>query len=164
MDMSMDDDMSMSSMSMDMDMNMNFVFSCDVGPLLFSWWTISSCSSLYLSCIPIVFLGLARHWVFHLVAGGKPKARSDSTSRTTALLDPNGLEASSSSTQKEYVGLVPRLIWTLLSTLGAALSLLSMLVVMTYSVELFIAVLVGEFIGFWIWGTHALPEAMRGCH
>lgn len=152
-------------MDMDMDMNMSFVFSCDVGPLLFGWWTVNSCSSLYLSFIPVIFLGMARHWVFNCVSGGKPtKARPDSASRTTALLDANGFETSSSTSQTERGGLVPRLIWTLLSTLGAALSLLSMLVVMTYNVGLFMAVLVGEAIGFWIWGTHALPEAMRGCH
>lgn len=37
--MAMDDDM-----SMDMDsMNMSFSFTCDVGELIFGWWTISTC-------------------------------------------------------------------------------------------------------------------------
>ena len=37
------DDGSM-SMDMDMDMNMSFSFTCDVGELIFGWWTINTCT------------------------------------------------------------------------------------------------------------------------
>lgn len=37
--MEMDD----GSMNMDMDMNMSFSFTCDVGELIFGWWTINTC-------------------------------------------------------------------------------------------------------------------------
>lgn len=88
------------SMTMDMSMSMSFEFTCDVGPLLFDWWTIDSCTSLYLSCIPVILLGVARHWTFSLVSGGPKKtSKGTPTSRNTALLDSPGLETSSTATQ-----------------------------------------------------------------
>lgn len=87
MTMAMDDDMSMT-------MNMSFEFTCDVGPLVFGWWTISSCTSFYLSCIPVILLSVARHWTFSLVSGGKKAPKGATGSKTTALLDANALDSS----------------------------------------------------------------------
>ncbi|CAM9123197.1 unnamed protein product [Sphacelaria rigidula] len=163
--MDMDDDM-----NMDMGMSMSFSFTCNVGPLLFSWWTINSCTSLWLSFIPVVVLGIARHWAFSYVAGVKRSAKgnaatcSSSQSRTTALLEGSTFRSDGSPAKVESANLGTRFIWTLISTLGGALSLLSMLVVMTYNSGLFIAVLVGEAIGHWVFGNHSLPDTMRACH
>eukprot|EP00903_Cladosiphon_okamuranus_P010649 g10070.t1 len=156
--MEMDDD----SMSMDMDMNMSFSFTCGVGELLFGWWKINTCTAFYFSCLPVIMLSVARHWVFHIATSTAASSKS-SSSRTTALLEPNSFDTSSGR-QLNLVSRRRRFVWTMISTAGAALSLLSMLVVMTYNSGLFIAVLVGEAIGFWVWGNHSLPEAMRGCH
>lgn len=87
--MQMDDD----SMSMDMGMSMTFEFTCDVGPLLFSWWSISGCTSFFLSCIPVIILGMARHWAFSCVSGSKKAMKGCSQSRTTALLDGNSFRS-----------------------------------------------------------------------
>lgn len=88
----MEDDM---SMDMSMSMSTTFEFTCDVGPLLFSWWNITSCTSFFLSCIPVILLGAARHWAFSYVAGGKKSSKgcASSQSRTTALLDGNGFRS-----------------------------------------------------------------------
>ncbi|CAM9378385.1 unnamed protein product [Ascophyllum nodosum] len=131
------------SMDMDMDMSMSFEFTCDVGPLLFDWWTIESCTSLYLSCVPVIMLGLARHWAFSCVSGSNKSSKGIPTSRTTTLLENSGLETSSTGVQPGRLGKWHRFSWTMISTTGAALSLLSMLVVMTYNSVLFMAVLVG---------------------
>ncbi|CAM9464415.1 unnamed protein product [Pylaiella littoralis] len=156
--MDMDDDM-----SMDMTMNMSFTFTCDVGELLFGWWIVNTCRALYVSCLPVILLGVARHWVFHIATSTAASSKGTSASRTTALLDANGFESSSGQVRSS-IGRWPRFVWTMVSTAGVALSLLSMLVIMTYNSGLFLAVLAGEAIGFWVWGNHSLPEAMRGCH
>lgn len=87
----MDDDMS----SMDMSMNMSFAFTCDVGELLFGWWTVNTCVALYVSCLPVILLGVARHWVFHIATSTATSSKGTPASRTTALLDASGFENSS---------------------------------------------------------------------
>ncbi|CAM9483928.1 unnamed protein product [Ectocarpus sp. 4 AP-2014] len=153
--MEMDDDMS--------SMNMSFSFTCDVGELVFGWWTVNTCLAFYLSCIPVILLSVARHWAFAIATSTATSSKKGSGSRNTALLDGNGFE-NSSGRPPNSANRWTRFVWTMVSTTGAALSLLSMLVVMTYNSGLFLAVLVGEAIGFWVWGNHSLPEAMRGCH
>lgn len=87
--MEMDDDM-----SMDMSMNMSFTFTCDVGEVLFGWWTVNTCLSLYVSCLPVILLGVARHWVFHIATSTATSSKGVAASRTTALLDASGFENS----------------------------------------------------------------------
>lgn len=89
--MEMDDDMSMSS-----GMSMSFEFTCDVGPMIFSWWTINTCTAFYLSCIPIILLGIARHFAFSCVSGAS-SSKGGPASRNTALLESSGFESSTGS-------------------------------------------------------------------
>lgn len=86
----MDDDM-----NMDMSMSMSFTFTCDVGELLFGWWSINTCLSFYVSCLPVILLSIARHWVFNIATSTATSSKGASASRTTALLDANGFENSS---------------------------------------------------------------------
>ncbi|CAM9465559.1 unnamed protein product [Scytosiphon promiscuus] len=141
-------------------MSMSFSFTCDVGELLFGWWTINTCLAFYLSCIPVIILSCLRHWAYYVATSAASSPKGVSASRTTSLLD----DTSPGGRVTTPVATWPRFVWTMISTAGAGLSLLSMLVVMTYNSGLFIAVLIGEAIGFWVWGNHSLPGAMRGCH
>lgn len=80
-------DMSDDGMNMDMSMSMSFSFTCDVGELLFGWWTINTCLAFYLSCIPVIILSCLRHWAYHVATSAASSPKGVSASRTTSLLD-----------------------------------------------------------------------------
>lgn len=50
--------------------------------------------SFYFSCLPVILLSIARHWVFHIATSTAASSKG-SPSRTTALLEPNSFETSS---------------------------------------------------------------------
>ncbi|KAF8424690.1 Ctr copper transporter family-domain-containing protein [Tirmania nivea] len=141
-------------------MNMLFTWSTENLCLVFRWWHISSTFSLIMSLLGVVALSAGYEFLRELTR--RLEARLDSTphatsEETSSLLPGSANAVATRRSQKAHI------IKATFYGLQVFYSFFIMLLFMTYNGWVMIAVAVGAFVGYCLWGGASAAKSVA-CH
>lgn len=132
---------------MDMMMMQMWFYNSIKATILWEAWETKTGTQYFFSLVAVVLFGM----VHHLILWARTKfVTANKVGVKDALLD--GHEGANPSTARRWLN---RFIASSLYALGTASAFLNMLIAMTYNVGLFIAICVGEAVGFFLFTTEA---------
>ncbi|KAI5786448.1 Ctr copper transporter family-domain-containing protein [Peziza echinospora] len=144
-------------------MNMLFTWNTQNLCLVFRWWHITGGVSLFFSLLGVVVLSAGYEWLRDFTR--RFEARIDATknggSEETSSLLPNAGRPTAAASRSRYS--LPHILKGGLYGLQVFYSFFIMLLFMTYNGWVMIAVAVGAFLGYIVWGGNTAAKSVA-CH